>query len=206
MRQGKFESGKHMEPDELSSKDHKREIMLYVHDIVYLMVGMILVFLLVFRIAVVEGNSMYSTLVDGDYLLLLSNIFYTQPEQGDIIVACKEDFKDGEPIVKRVIATEGQEVDIDFHAGVVYVDGIALDEPYIYSPTDHSEGMAFPLTVEPGCIFVMGDNRGISKDSRDPEIGLIDRREILGKAIFLFFPGTNGGNQPPQFHRIGALS
>ena len=118
----------------------------------------------------------------------------------------QDSFNDGEPIIKRVIATEGQTVDIDFEAGTVYVDGVALEEDYTYTLTTNEEGMTFPLTVDEGCIFVMGDNRGRSKDSRDPEIGLIDEREVLGKAVFLVFPGTHGGEHERQFGRIGALT
>ena len=148
---------------------------------------------------------MYHTLVDGDYLLLLGNVFYRNPQAGDIVVAGKASFKNGEPIVKRIIATEGQEVDIDFNSGIVYVDGKPLEEPYTFTPTNLPEGTEFPLTVSEGCVFVMGDNRNASKDSRDPEIGLIDEREIIGKAILLFFPGTDHGKTERQFSRIGAL-
>jgi signal peptidase I len=165
-----------------------------------------LVFLLVFRVIVVSGSSMYSTLLDGDYLLLLSNVFYHEPENGDIVVISKESFDDGKPIVKRVIATEGQWVDIDFEAGVVYVNGTALDEPYTNTPTNLYEGVDFPLMVEENCIFVMGDNRNESKDSRSFEIGLIDKREILGRAIFLFLPGVDPLSAEMNFKRIGALS
>ena len=181
-------------------------ILLWLHDLVFLLAGVLLVLLLLFRIVIVSGPSMNTTLVDGDYLLLLSNIFYTDPQPGDIVVASKDNFKEGEPIVKRVIATEGQEVDIDFEAGIVYVDGVALDEPYTLTPTNRMEGVLFPLIVEEGHIFVMGDNRNISKDSRNPEIGLVDTREVLGKAVFLIFPGTDGGTTKPQYNRIGVLS
>ena len=95
-----------------------------------------------------------------------------------------------------MIATEGQNVDIDFENAVVYVDGVALDEPYINSPTSFNEGTVFPLTVAEDCIFVLGDNRGVSRDSRDPVIGQIDKREVLGKAIFLMLPGTSHDNLP----------
>ena len=183
----------------------KKNTMLYIHDLIYLLAGIMIVFLLVFRVIVVSGSSMFSTLVDGDYLLLLSNVFYHEPEQGDIVVISKETFDNGKPIVKRVIATEGQSVDIDFANGIVYVDGIALEEDYINSPTTVDEGMDFPLTVSEGCIFVLGDNRGVSMDSRDPDIGLIDSREVLGKAIFLMYPGTHFGQVPQDFDRLGVI-
>ena len=194
---------------EENTKNIKHEIqenvLLYLHDLVMLLTGILLVLLLFLRIVIVSGPSMNSTLIDGDYLLLLNSVFYSQPKQGDIIVASKDTFKDGEPIVKRVIATEGQEVDIDFEAGVVYVDGNALEEPYTLTSTNLAEGMAFPLTVADGCIFVMGDNRNVSKDSRNPEIGLVDTREVLGKAIFLMFPGNNDGYSERDLSRIGGL-
>ena len=183
----------------------KKNTMLYIHDLIYLLAGILVVFLLVFRVIVVSGSSMYSTLVDGDYLLLLSNVFYHEPEQGDIVVISKETFDNGKPIVKRVIATEGQTVDIDFVNGIVYVDGVALEEDYINSPTTVDEGMPFPLVVEDGCIFVLGDNRGVSMDSRDPDIGLIDTREVLGRAIFLMYPGTHYGHVQQDFDRMGVI-
>ncbi|MGN0998265.1 MAG: signal peptidase I [Faecousia sp.] len=170
----------------------QKSLVLYLHDCVYLVGLMIVALLLVFRVVVVSGTSMNGTLLDGDYLLLIGNTFYREPKYGDIIVASKDSFKDGEPIIKRVIATEGQTVDIDFKRGIVYVDGIALDEPYTLTATNLNEGIQFPLTVDEGCIFVLGDNRNGSRDSRYPEIGLIDKREVLGKAIFLWLPGTNG--------------
>ena len=129
------------------------------------------------------------------------------PEYGDIVVASKDSYDDGAPIIKRVIATEGQTVNIDFDQGVVYVDGIELDEPYTYTPTNVQEGMSFPLVVEEGCVFVMGDNRNQSRDSRSPEIGLVDKREILGKAVFLILPASDPeiGQDKPDYNRIGAI-
>ena len=191
---------------EKERSDLRTGILTTLHDLVFVLAGMLLVLLLLFRVVIVSGPSMNSTLVDGDYILLLGNVLYTNPEQGDIIVASKDSFKDGEPIIKRIIATEGQKVDIDFVAGIVYVDGVALDEPYTLTPTNLQEGMSFPLTVEEGCVFVMGDNRNMSKDSRNPEIGMVDCREILGKAIILIFPGSSGGQIKPQLDRIGVLS
>ena len=183
-----------------------KSVLEYVRDLVYLLGAILVVFLICFRVVVVSGPSMQNTLIDGDYLLLIGKPFYTQPARGDIIVAAKDSYGNGTPIVKRIIATEGQVVDIDFETGVVTVDGEILDEPYIKNLTRMSEGMVFPLKVEEGCVFVMGDNRMNSKDSRDPVIGLIDKREILGKAIILFLPGTDGGNVERDYSRIGALS
>ena len=183
----------------------QNSLLLYLHDLVTLLAGILLVLLLLFRIVIVQGPSMKNTLLDGDYLLLLSNNLYPNPKYGDIVVASKDDFKNGEPIIKRVIATEGQTVDIDFEAGVVYVDGIALVEPYTLTPTNLAEGITFPIVVEDGCLFVMGDNRNESKDSRNPEIGQVDKRDILGKAIFLILPGTDDGAVQAQYSRIGVI-
>ncbi len=184
----------------------QQSVVLYFHDLAYLLAVIMVIFLLVFRIVVVEGTSMNKTLLHGDYVLLLSNLFYQEPEYGDIVVISKNTYDDGAPIVKRVIATENQTVDIDFQTGEVFVDGMLLEEPYINTSTNTTGGMSFPLTVEEGCLFVMGDNRNKSKDSRYTDIGIIDEREVLGKAFFLVFPGTNGGEEKLDFDRIGALS
>lgn len=186
-------------------------VLLYLHDIIYLLAVIVVALLVLFRIVVVSGSSMKETLIDGDYLLLISNVLYRNPQQGDVVVVSKDSFDNGAPIVKRVIATEGQLVDIDFVRGIVYVgDSLdnmkPLDEPYISTPTTNQEGIQFPLTVKQGCIFVMGDNREGSKDSRDPAIGQIDTREILGKVIFLLLPGTDKGSRFPDYTRIGVVS
>ena len=185
--------------------DWKQSVMLYVHDLVYMLITILLVFLLFFRIVVVSGESMYPTLLDGDYILLLNTLICPDLQQGDIVVISKDSFDNGNAIVKRIIATEGQTVDIDFERGIVYVDGLALEEEYINSPTHHDEGMEFPLEVSEDCIFVLGDNRGISMDSRHPRIGQIDKREVLGKAVFLLVPGTNYGQFPRERDRIGVM-
>ena len=184
----------------------KQNVVLYLHDLLYMMLFMIAAFLIAFRIIVVSGPSMYNTLLDGDYLLLLSNVFYHDPQYGDIVVASKESFDDGKPIIKRVIATEGQTVDIDFAQGIVYVDGVALQEDYTYTPTNVEEGMQFPLIVEEGCVFLMGDNRNGSLDSRSTQIGMVDKRELLGKALFLMLPGTDPGALSPDYSRIGGIA
>ena len=198
----------HKKQEKKVNEEHpgwKKSVVLYLHDLLYMLVAIMIMFLLVFRVIVVSGSSMYSTLIDGDYLLLVSNLLYQEPRRGDIIVAAKKSFDDGAPIIKRVIATEGETVDIDFDMGIVYVDGVALEEPYTYTPTNVDEGMRFPLTVEEKCVFAMGDNRNRSKDSRNPEIGQIDKREILGKALYLFMPGTDEGHAGPDYDRIGAI-
>ena len=201
--------------DRREKKEHSGwqvELLSYLHDVAYLLAGLLLVFLLLFRVVVVAGTSMNNTLYNGDYLLLLSNVFYHNPEYGDIIVASKQGFDNGAPIVKRVIATEGQVVDIDFQQGIVYVgDSLEtlkpLDEPYTMTPTNVEEGVSFPLTVDEGCLFVMGDNRNGSKDSRDEEIGLVDEREVIGKVIFLLFPGANtqADPRPMDWGRFGLI-
>ena len=199
---GKDRKKKKQEEEKLT---WKQSLVMYMHDLSYMLIAIMILFLVFFRVIVVSGDSMMQTLIDGDYILLVSSLFYRQPEQGDIIVASKDSFDDGAAIIKRVIATEGQTVDIDFALGVVYVDGEALEEDYINALTTVEEGTRFPLTVAEGCIFVMGDNRGVSRDSRDPVIGQIDKREVLGKAIFLMIPGTDGGMQPQDYSRTGVI-
>jgi len=192
--------------EESQSLPWPKAFALYLHDVAYLIAAVVVIFLLLFRVVVVSGTSMNDTLYDGDFLLLVSNVFYKQPKAGDVIVASKDTFDNGAPIVKRVIATEGQLVDIDFNKGIVYVDGTALEEPYTKTLTTMYEGVNFPLRVAEGCIFVLGDNRGDSKDSRSPDIGQIDTRQVVGKVIFLFLPGTNRGNEKFDLGRIGVIS
>jgi len=180
-------------------------VMAYLHDLVFLLGIILVLFLICFRVVVVSGPSMKSTLLDGDYLLLVGRSLYSEPKRGDIIVASKDSFDQGTPIIKRVIATEGQVVDIDFTTGTVTVGDDVLEESYINTSTTLNLGTEFPLTVAEGCVFVMGDNRNNSTDSRSPEIGQIDCREIIGKAIILFLPGTDNGSVERDFSRIGVL-
>lgn len=176
-----------------------------MREILMILAVFMLIYVLFFRVVVVVGDSMNDTLVDGDRLLLISSTLYNNPKQGDIIVASKDSFRNGECIIKRVIATEGQVIDIDFATGAVYVDGEEIEELYLASPTLDNEGMVFPLTVAEGCVFVMGDNRGDSQDSRSPQIGLIDEREILGKVIFLLIPGSDR-EHAFEIGRIGVVN
>ncbi len=184
-------------------QDKNKVVLSYLHDVVYLLAAALIVFLLLFRIVVVSGSSMHDTLVNGDYVLLLNNLFCGEPKQGDIVVVSKKSFKDGEPIIKRVIATEGQTVVIN--NGQVIVDGEILQEEYLDSGVVTLSAQPINITVEEGHVFCLGDNRGVSKDSRSSEIGQIDCREILGKAILNFLPRDTEG-KGFDFSRFGGIS
>lgn len=164
-------------------------------DLVQCVVTALLVCILLFvfagRIVNVIGPSMESTLFEGDRLII-SRLFYT-PKQGDIVVLRKDSFKD-EAIIKRVIAVGGQTVDIDFDKGIVYVDGEALDEDYINEPTLRPLDFDDEVTVPEGSVFVLGDNRNKSNDSRDERIGCVDTRYILGRAIWRVTPFEKFGS------------
>lgn len=192
--------------NEVKKDGWQKNFVLYLHDLVYLFAALMVISLLLMRVVVVSGTSMTNTLMHGDYLLVLNNLFYKDPQPGDIIVASKDSFDNGTPIVKRVIAVEGQTVDIDFEKGIVYVDGVALEEPYTKTKTNLQEGVSFPLVVDEGCIFVLGDNRNGSRDSRFPDIGQLDKREVLGKVFFLFLPGVNQDDGSKDFGRIGVVN
>ena len=184
----------------------QQNVLVTFRDIIYVLAAFMVVYMLFFRTVVVVGPSMNNTLVDGDRLVLLSNSLYKQPKQGDIIVASKDSFRGGECIVKRVIATEGQWVSFDATTGVIMVDGRVLDESDYLSIIPHYNNQkSFSKQVPEGKVFVMGDNRDNSLDSRSEQIGFIDEREILGKAIFLMWPGDKQGTQEPSFDRIGPV-
>ena len=173
------------------------------------LVGSVLVVVAIFTFGIrmlgVDGHSMLNTLQHGDRLMVVNPIFYHDYKYGDIVILRKTGVFDNEPIVKRVIATGGQTVDIDFSEGVVYVDGEALEEDYIREPTYTAEGTEFPLTVPEGAIFVMGDNRNGSSDSRDYRLGTVDTRYVIGKAAFLIFPGPDYETEKRDFKRIGVI-
>lgn len=178
------------------------------YEWVQALVGSVLVLVLLFtfvaRMIGVDGFSMLPTLQNGDCLLVANPIFYDDYQHGDIVVLRKESFME-EPIVKRVVATGGQTVDIDFTTGSVYVDGQYLDEDYIYELTYLEEGTEFPLTVPEGSVFVMGDNRNHSSDSRDSRLGTVDTRYVIGKAVFVAFPGEDAFTGKREFGRIGVI-
>ena len=166
------------------------DLYLNVRVLVSMMAAFVLLFTFVARIIVVSGPSMENTLLGGD-LILVWSLGYT-PKQGDIVVLTQESYQE-DSIVKRVIAVGGQRVDIDYASNTVYVDGVPLEEDYT------KEKMRFPnypgyseginnVTVPEGCIFVMGDNRNNSADSRYPDIGIVDNRCVIGHGLSIIFP------------------
>ena len=178
----------------------------WVQALVCSVSAVVLVFAFAVRIVGVSGQSMRETLQHGDRLLVVNSHLCGDYRQGDIVIFQKPDFEDGELIVKRVIATAGQTVDIDFGAGVVYVDGEALEEPYIREPTWLEEGLEFPVAVPEGCVFLMGDNRNGSKDSRSAELGPVDTRHIVGRAVMIALPGETADLERREWGRIGLLN
>ncbi len=199
-------------PQEKKAEPVSIQEMIYemVHDALYIIAVVTLVFVFFMRMVSVQGPSMTPTLLDGDRLALLSNTFYTEPKAGDVVVASVPTYSGGEAIVKRVIAVEGQEVDIRYDAagiGTVYVDGKALEEAYINEAMEYPQyaTISFPVTVPEDCVFVMGDNRNHSADSRYPDIGIFDERYIMGKALMVFWPGRENENDSLDFGRLGVI-
>jgi len=178
--------------EETKQNTWKSDLYFWLQALVMVLAVMILIFTFVGRIIVVDGISMEPTLYHGD-LLLLQSVGYT-PKQGDVVVLTKE-FEDADgPIVKRVIATGGQHVVIDYDAGTVTVDGQVLDEPYIKEVmTQPPEESITDILVPEGSIFVMGDNRNHSSDSRNVTLGAVDERYVLGQALWVFFPFQDFG-------------
>lgn len=200
-------SSEESKPAEKAKRSGVATLYDYLETFCYALALMMVLFLFVFRYVSVDGTSMETTLHDEDKLII-SNLFYT-PETGDIVVI-NPDTNGGssEPIIKRVIATEGQTVFIDYENWEVYVDGVKLDEPYIdgmrpkvlnadgtvsadesvmMRPSDFAEYNA-EFTVGEGMVFVMGDNRNGSKDSRDAAYGEMHENRILGRVIIRIAP------------------
>ncbi len=179
-----------------------------LHDLVYILAGITLIFVFCVRLVGVNGESMRPTFEHQDYLALESNVIMGELEYGDIIVARKLSFRGGEPIVKRVIATEDQHISIRWDEnGVIrtYVDGVALDEDYIRESMREIYSLPIDITVPEGYLFVMGDNRNKSADSRDAELGLIHESEVLGKVLCVVFPGPDPVTGERELDRIGAV-
>ncbi len=169
-----------------------QSLFFWLQALSFALVVLILIFTFVGRIITVDGPSMQPTLQDGD-ILLLQSAFYT-PKQGDVVVLTKDfaGYTD-RPIVKRIIAVGGQTVRIDYEEDVVYVDDVALDEPYILESDMLPAFTIEEMTVPEGYVFVMGDNRNNSTDSRFVDLGAIDERYILGRVVMVLFPFSNLG-------------
>ena len=193
-----------MEENEKNQRENGKDFYEWVQAHVCSVLAVVVLFAFVIRLIGVDGHSMVPTLQDRDRLLVLNSMLYDDYKYGDIVVLRKDTFLE-EPIVKRVIATEGQTVDIDFSSGSVYVDGLLLKEDYINELTFLEEGTELPLTVPEGSIFVMGDNRNHSSDSRDSRLGTVDCRYVIGKAVFLAFPGPDAYTGERSFKRIGVI-
>lgn len=161
------------------------------------LVVVLLVMTFGFRIIDVDGKSMEPTLIDSDKVLI-TDLFYT-PHNGDIVIISHgEEYP--KPLVKRVIATAGQELKLDYENNAVYVDGQKLDEPYIQGTTVRGDVAEEELNgvVPEGKVFVMGDNRSISLDSRYKQIGFIDESYIIGKAQLDVIPHAYGTGGVPK--------
>ena len=182
-----------------------RDLYEWVQSLVGSVLVVVAIFTFVIRMMGVDGHSMLNTLQHGDRLLVVNSMLYHDYQYGDIVILRKNGVFDDDASVRRVIAVEGQTVDIDFAEGIVYVDGEALEEDYIREPTYTAEGTEFPLTVPEGSIFVMGDNRNGSSDSRDYRLGTVDTRYVIGKAAFLIFPGPDYETEKRDFKRIGVI-
>lgn len=190
-------AGYELNYEALDDADKKKEVTAaeefidWVETIIGAFFAVILIFTFLLRVANVDGESMLPTLTEGDRLIV-SHLFY-EPKAGDIVIVNSE--KLNKAIVKRIIAVEGQSVDIDPEAGTVKVDGTVLDEPYILEATKEDEGYHdYPVTVPPDCVFVMGDNRMNSTDSRSEWVGFVEDEDILGKVIFRIFPFNSVGS------------
>ena len=168
--------------------DTRKDTYDWIQCLISALIICVLLFVFVIRVVDVRGTSMWPTLQNGDKMLV-SDLFY-KPKQGDIVVFKKDEYDPDKALVKRVIAVEGQEVNIDFANGLVYVDGQKADKP----------GVSYDETVEievrgaaEGCVFVMGDNRNASTDSRDKRIGMVDERLIIGKVYMVIYPLSEFG-------------
>lgn len=160
------------------------ELYDWAQALVTAVIFIVLMFTFVGRIIGVQGTSMIPTLYEGDRVVLQTLLY--EPKAGDIVVLTKKSYEEDKPLVKRIIATENQEVYIDFDAGNVWVDGVL--EAYVDTPITKQGDVQFPVKVPEGCVFVLGDNRNGSTDSRYSVIGMIDERMILGRVVLRVYP------------------
>ncbi len=161
----------------------------WAETLVWCFLFVVILFTFAFRVVGVIGPSMQETLHANDRLITFN---YITPKYGDIVAITQPNELET-PLVKRVIATEGQVVDIDFDSGSVSVDGTILTENYIKTPTTVHGDINYPVTVPKGHVFVLGDNRDVSLDSRYSQVGMVDNRYIFGKVIFRLFPFNKAG-------------
>ena len=164
----------------------RRDLYDWIMSLLIALVVCVGLFVFCIRIIDVSGTSMVPTLHNEDKMFV-SNLLYT-PQAGDVVVFKTDSYDPNKALVKRVIATEGQTVNIDFDNGIVYIDGVPIQEDYIAEVTHNKLDFIGPKKVPEGCVFVMGDNRNQSTDSRKSEIGMVDNRMILGRAYAIIFP------------------
>lgn len=180
------------EEDGDAQKQPGRGLLDWAQALALAISAIVIIFTFFARIIGVDGDSMNPTLINRDRLII-SNLAY-DPTPGDIVVIHVEGYS--EPLIKRVIATEGQTVMLAPDEGLVYVDGVALDEPYTAEAThkNYDTPAYTDIVVPDGCIFVMGDNRNHSSDSRSSTVGMVDERQVIGRALWRLFPvGSFGG-------------
>lgn len=177
-----MKESKHANQPQISKEQNLLE---WFETLISAVVVLVLVFSFFFRIIQVDGSSMVPTLHNGDRLIVWG-AGYT-PERGDVVIV-DGDTVYGKPLVKRVIAKGGDTISIDYSTGEVVVNGQLLDEPYLAEPTRLGYDIEFPYTVPEGTLFVMGDNRNASLDSRSSQIGCIPETDILGKVLVCFLP------------------
>ena len=194
------------EQGEAKKEPETLEGMLYcwAQALITAVVGVVLLFTFAFRLISVSGPSMQDTLYTGDRLLVL-NAAFCDFQPGDVVVINNYNADLSDTLIKRIIAVGGQTIDIDLASSTVYVDGQPLDEPYVKGFTDTIEGTRFPLTLAEDEVFVMGDHRDHSTDSRSARLGPVKEGYLQGKAVLLLLPGTNPDLGAREWDRIGLV-
>lgn len=200
-----YKNARRLKQEEEPAGGWKRDLFDWLQLLVIVLVIIVGTFTFIVGIIGVDGSSMYPTLHHQD-MMLVQRLAY-EPQAGDVVVLRKDGTFEDRALVKRIVATGGQTVYIDYTANSITVDGVVLEEPYInyeYDPTYGDDPMALhygldsqyvnrEFTVPEGSVFVCGDNRNHSSDSRSPELGMVDERYIIGKVLMVFFPLTNFG-------------